>query len=75
MAQVALQVLQVMTHGWTTGRLKAERLHIDVLQPIVESGVEAVLLVLMFKRCMAMITAGTSCLFVEVVTIAPTSFM
>lgn len=69
------QVLQVITLGWTIGKLKAVKPQVDVLPQTVTRVADGIWSVLMFKKYTAMTIAGILCLSVEAVTLAPTSFM
>lgn len=64
-----------ITLGWTIGKLKAVKPQVDVLPQTVTRVADGIWSVLMFKKYTAMTIAGILCLFAEVVTLAPTSFM
>ena len=70
-----MQVLQVITLGWTIGKPEAAKTQVDVLPQTVTRVAGGIWLVLMFKKYTAMTIVGILYLSVEAATLAPMSFM
>lgn len=64
-----------MTLGWTTGKQTAVKPLVDVLPQIATNLAEVIWSVHMCRKFMVLTIGGTLCPYVEVVTLAPMSFM